>query len=255
MLNFKTSKSQCCNRIACAMLLLASLVSCRRQTPATPANTLQETEISSVANLPALKAKDAAMAAAGLIDAATLDDGIMVQLVYATPYNFMGKVLYSDISRACLQPDVAQKLLNAYKALKKLRPDLTLKIYDAGRPLSIQWDMWNMVKGTEWDYYVKNPGKGGGMHNFGAAVDLTIVDCTGKPLEMGTPYDYFGYEANTDNEDELVRAGRITARELENRLLLRKVMTGAGFQTVKSEWWHFNSCSLDEAMKKYKVIE
>jgi D-alanyl-D-alanine dipeptidase len=32
-------------------------------------------------------------------------------------------------------------------------------------------------------------------------------------------------------------------------------MTGAGFHTVKSEWWHFNACSLEEAMKKYKVIE
>jgi D-alanyl-D-alanine dipeptidase len=72
---------------------------------------------------------------------------------------------------------------------------------------------------------------------------------------MGTPYDYFGYEANTDKENELVKTGRITPRELENRLLLRKVMTGAGFRTVKSEWWHFNACTLDEARKRYKLIE
>jgi D-alanyl-D-alanine dipeptidase len=200
-------------------------------------------------------AKDAEMAANGLVDVASFDEGMMVQLVYATPYNFMGKVLYKDISRAYLQPDVAQMLLTAYKALKKQRPDLTFKIYDAGRPVSVQWDMWNMVKGTEWDYYVANPGKGGGMHNFGAAVDLTLVDCTGVPLDMGTPYDYFGYEANTDREDELVRTGRITARELENRLLLRKIMTDAGFRTVKSEWWHFNACSLDEARQRYRLID
>ncbi len=202
-----------------------------------------------------LTPKEAAIEKNGLVDVSTLDDGIMIQLVYTTPYNFMGKVLYKDIRRAYLQPDVAQKLLKAYKALKKIRPDLTLIVYDAARPISVQREMWDMVKGTEWDYYVANPNKGGGMHNFGAAVDLTLIDGTGKTLDMGTPYDYFGFEANTDKEQELVKTGRITPRELENRLLLRKIMTDAGFRTVKSEWWHFNSCTLDEAKKLYKVIE
>ena len=202
-----------------------------------------------------LTEKEAALVNAGLIEVTTLDDGIMVHLVYATPYNFMGKVLYRDVRHAFLQADVGKKLLNAYKALKKIRPDLTFIVYDAARPISVQKEMWNLVKGTEWDYYVANPEKGGGLHNFGAAVDLTLIDGTGQPLSMGTPYDYFGYEANTDKEMELVRAGRITARELENRLLLRKVMTDAGFRTVKSEWWHFNSCTLEEAKQMYKLIE
>ncbi len=199
-------------------------------------------------------AKEQELEAAGLVDVGTLDPGIMVQVIYSTPYNFMGRVLYPDIHRAYLQPEVAQKLLNAYKALKKLRPDLTLVVYDAARPISIQHEMWDMVKGTGWDYYVANPTNGGGMHNFGAAVDLSLIDGTGQPLAMGTPYDYFGHEANTDKEEELVKQGRITARELENRLLLRKIMTGAGFRTIKSEWWHFNSCTLDEAKQIYNVI-
>ena len=199
--------------------------------------------------------KEQEMEQLGLTDVSTLDSGIMVQIVYATPYNFMGKVLYKDITRAYLQPDVAQKLLKAYKALKQLRPDLTLVVYDAARPINIQREMWNIVKGTQWDYYVANPAKGGGMHNFGAAVDLSLIDCTGKALDMGTPFDYFGEEANTDNENELVKRGLITPRELQHRLLLRKVMTEAGFRTVKSEWWHFNACSLDEAKQRYQVIE
>jgi D-alanyl-D-alanine dipeptidase len=191
----------------------------------------------------------------GLIDVSTLDPGIMVQMVYATPYNFMGKVLYEDLNRAYLQPDAGKKLLKAYKALKQLRPDLSFVVYDAARPVSIQREMWNMVKGTQWDYYVANPAKGGGMHNFGTAVDLSLIDCTGKSLDMGTPYDYFGEEANTDKEEELVKKGLITSRELKHRLLLRKVMTEAGFHTIKSEWWHFNSCSLDEAQQRYNIIE
>jgi D-alanyl-D-alanine dipeptidase len=199
--------------------------------------------------------KDMELEVLGLVDVTSLDEGIVVQLVYATPYNFLGKVLYKDLSRAYLQPDVAQKLLNAYKSLKAIRPDLTLVVYDAARPVGIQHEMWNMVKGTAWDYYVANPTKGGGMHNFGAAVDLSLMDGTGQALPMGTPYDYFGHEAHTDMENELVKTGRITPRELENRLLLRKVMTGAGFRTVKSEWWHFNACTLEEARKQYKLIE
>jgi D-alanyl-D-alanine dipeptidase len=200
-------------------------------------------------------AKDMELEMRGLVDVASLDEGIIVQLVYGTPYNFLGKVLYKDLSRAYLQPDAAEKLLNAYRTLKTIRPDLTLVVYDAARPVSIQREMWDMVKGTPWDYYVANPAKGDGMHNFGAAVDLSLIDGTGQALPMGTPYDYFGHEANTDKEDELINTGRITPRELENRLLLRKVMTGAGFRTVKSEWWHFNACTLEEARKQYKLIE
>lgn len=228
------------------------LASCG-QTPPLPPDTSGDFEYSDHQYEPL--AKDVELEMLGLVDVSTLDEGIIVHLVYATPYNFLGKVLYKDLSRAYLQPDVAQKLLNAYKALKKMRPDLTLIIYDAGRPVSIQHEMWDMVKGTAWDYYVSNPIKGEGMHNFGAAVDLSLIDCAGQVLAMGTPYDYFGPEANTDKENELIKTGRITPRELENRLLLRKVMNDAGFRTIKSEWWHFNACTLDEARAHYKLIQ
>jgi D-alanyl-D-alanine dipeptidase len=233
---------------------LALLSSCHRHTPP-QADTHSHFDVDYFMHGHEPLAKDIELEMLGLVDVATLDEGIIVQLVYATPYNFLGKVLYKDLSRAYLQPDVAQKLLAAYRALKKIRPDLTLVVYDAARPVSIQHEMWDMVKGTEWDYYVANPTKGGGMHNFGAAVDLSLIDGTGQPLFMGTPYDYFGYEANTDKENELVSTGRLTPRELENRLLLRKIMTGAGFRTVKSEWWHFNACTLEDARKQYKLIE
>ena len=234
------------------LLLVCPLwIACYRQPPEAAATVTPE---ATAGNEQEPATGEPALEKRGLIDVATLDEGIRVQLIYATPYNFMGKTLYKNIHRAYLQPAAAQKLLRAYRALKKIRPDLTLLVYDAARPLSVQWEMWNAVKGTGWHYYVKNPEKGGGMHNFGAAVDVTLADCTGQPLPMGTPYDYFGYEANIDKEKELVQTGRITPREWDNRLLLRKVMTGAGFRTVKSEWWHFNACSLEEAKKQYEVI-
>lgn len=39
--------------------------------------------------------------------------------------------------------------------------------------MSIQQKMWNVVKGTKNDIYVSNPAHGGGMHNYGMAVDIT----------------------------------------------------------------------------------
>ena len=177
---------------------------------------------------------ESCLRAMGMVDIAEMDSSIAVQLVYATPYNFLGKQLYHDLNKAFMLPEMAEKVLKAQQALKKIRPDLNLLIYDASRPVSVQHEMWNMVKGTSMMPYVSNPNKGHGMHNYGAAVDVTLMDCTGRPLPMGSEYDYFGEEAHTTNEQQLLQDGRITKRELENRLLLRKVMTEAGLHTKYS---------------------
>lgn len=198
---------------------------------------------------------EAAMRALGLVDIHDLDSTIAVKMIYAMPYNFMGRVLYHDVKKAFLLPELAEKVVAANRELKKLRPDANIIIYDAARPLAVQQEMWNMVKGTEMDLYVANPEKRNGLHNYGAAVDVTIMDCTGNPLPMGSEYDYFGVEANTDKEEELLKSGRITIREYENRLLLRRVMTDQGLLTIQSEWWHFNLVTADVAREKYKIIE
>jgi D-alanyl-D-alanine dipeptidase len=71
---------------------------------------------------------------------------------------------------------------------------------------------------------------------------------------MGTAFDFFGAESNIDKEEDLVKRRRITPSEYRNRRLLRKVMEKAGFKTVKSEWWHFNACSREEAIKNHLLI-
>ena len=198
---------------------------------------------------------EARLRAMGLVDIAEMDSSIAVHLVYATPYNFLGKQLYHDLNKAFMLPEMAEKVLKAQQALKKIRPDLNLLIYDASRPVSVQYEMWDMVKGTSMMPYVSNPNKGHGMHNYGAAVDVTLMDCTGRPLPMGSEYDYFGEEANTNNEQQLLAEGRITKRELENRLLLRKVMTGAGLHIIQSEWWHFNLTASEAERQKLQLID
>lgn len=191
----------------------------------------------------------------GLVDIATLDSTIRVQLVYATADNFMREAVYTGITRAWLHPDAAKKLIVAQRLLKKEQPDFTLVVYDAARPMSVQRKMWALVRGTDKVNYVSNPANGGGLHNYGMAVDVTILDETGEPLPMGTPFDFFGEEAHTNKEDALLNAGKIGRAAYNNRQLLRRVMKQAGFRIIPYEWWHFNACSRAEARQSYPVLD
>ena len=191
----------------------------------------------------------------GLVDISVLDSTIRVHLVYATPDNFMGEAVYTGITRAWLHPDAAQKLVTAQRLLKKEYPDRTLVVYDAARPMSVQRKMWRLVRGTDKVNYVSNPSNGGGLHNYGMAVDVTILDPAGEPMPMGTPFDFFGEEAHTNNEEALLASGKITRKEFDNRRLLRRIMKSAGFRTIPYEWWHFNACSRAEARQSYPVLD
>ena len=113
------------------------------------------------ANPEADTAKEAQMRAMGLVDIHDLDSTIAVDLIYAKPYNFMGRVLYHNVNKAFMLPETAEKLVKANKLLKSIRPDLNLIVYDAARPISIQQEMWDSVKGTDKEDFVANPAKGG----------------------------------------------------------------------------------------------
>lgn len=192
----------------------------------------------------------------GLQNVAKEIPGVEVYMVYATPYNFMGRVLYEGLDEAYLVPEAVEKLRKANELLRKKRLDLHLVVYDAARPRSIQQLMWNVVENTELQDFVANPNKsGGGPHNYGVAVDVTLVDCTGHPIPMGSEYDYFGDRSRVDLEAELIEKGEITHRELLNRQLLREIMTEAGWLVEPSEWWHFNAMPLTEASQRLTVIQ
>ena len=189
-----------------------------------------------------------------LVNIKDIDDTILVDLKYATTDNFTGIVLYEGINDAYLQPDVARMLSKAHSYLKALHPNLRLLVYDATRPLSVQWIMWNRVKDTPYHRYVAHPDRLS-LHNYGAAVDLTIADSQGQPLDMGTPFDYFGRAAGISDEQGLIRQGILNRQQVHNRQLLRQVMHHAGFRSISGEWWHFNACSLQEAKQRYTLIE
>lgn len=198
---------------------------------------------------------DTLLSSQGYVNIAETDPTIRIYLMYAYPDNFMGEAVYNGITRAWLRPEAAEKLIKAQRLLKEIHPEYSLIVYDAARPMSVQRKMWSLVRGTDKTNYVSNPANGGGLHNYGMAVDVSIIDKTGTPLPMGSPVDFFGEEAHTNNEESLLQRGKITPNELDNRRLLRKVMKDAGFLTILYEWWHFNACSRAEAKEKLPLIE
>ena len=101
------------------------------------------------------------MARLGFVDIQQQDTSIHVSLMYSRPDNFTGRILYADLREAYLHPKAARALLRAQQLLRAQRPELSLKVYDAARPMHIQQKMWDTVKGTAQQNYVSNPRNGG----------------------------------------------------------------------------------------------
>jgi D-alanyl-D-alanine dipeptidase len=104
-----------------------------------------------------------------------------------------------------------------------------IKLFDCYRPLDIQKKMWKIVSNPQ---YVADPAKGS-IHNRGGAVDITLVDTTGKELDMGTAFDFFGVEASHNYT-------KLSDTVKQNRILLKRAMEAANFNSFDSEWWHYN---------------
>lgn len=77
----------------------------------------------------ALSPTERRLAEAGLTEIVPDDTAILVHLVYATPENFTGKVLYTDLRRAYLLPEAARMLSRASECLRRERPGLRLLKY------------------------------------------------------------------------------------------------------------------------------
>lgn len=167
---------------------------------------------------------------------------VSLDLRYATFRNIAGHDLYCGAERAYLRRMAAEKFRKAIRILQKERPGFRFVVFDASRPLYAQAKLRETVVGTPFADYVSNP-KRGSVHNFGLALDLTLADSDGVPLDMGTDFDSFENRAGKRGEAEALEKGTLSARQIENRELLRRVMLSAGFLPLASEWWHFNAVS------------
>lgn len=192
-----------------------------------------------------------------LVNILEVNPTIQVDLKYATADNFMYQRLYFNIDKLYLQRDIAERLSKVQNYLKKLHPSYSLLVYDGMRPLSVQqkmWDALDSVPVAQRSKFVSNPANGS-IHNYGAAVDLTICDENGKALDMGAGYDDIREIAYPSKEAFYLEKGELTLTQIANRKLLRKVMQNQGFRNIPTEWWHFNACSRAEAKIKYELIK
>lgn len=197
---------------------------------------------------------DSLMRANGMVDIQQVAPDIRVDLKYATKDNFIGANMYGQLRRAYLHPNLAKALARAQQALTKERPGYRFLIYDAARPQSVQRRMYQAVAGTPKKIYVAAPERGG-RHNYGVAVDLTIVDTSGKPLDMGSPFDHFSEEAHLGNEEARVRAGIFNKEVPANRSLMRRLLGAEGLRPYDKEWWHYQEqMPMSEVRKRYQLL-
>ena len=172
-----------------------------------------------------------------LVNVQKILPSIVLDIRYATADNFIGRSLYS--APLCfLQPETVRRLGNVQNAL--LRRKLGLKVFDGYRPLSVTKIFWEFLPD---DRYCADPAVGS-KHNRGAAVDVTLVDETGRELVMPSGFDELNERAHRNFSDAPPQA-------LQNRQILQEAMEMEGFLSLETEWWHFD----DPDWESYPVLD
>jgi len=147
------------------------------------------------------------------------------KIAYAGDDNFTGAPVYGQ--PACyLHHDAATLLARAIELAGDI--GLRLLIFDGFRPTEAQWALWNHTPDPD---FLADPRRGS-PHSRGVAVDLTLVDQNGAPLEMGTGFDDFTPLSHHG-------AREIPSRAQTNRHILLGLMTAAGWGFYRNEWWHY----------------
>jgi len=149
-----------------------------------------------------------------------------IDLRYATADNITGRPIYGR-ALALLNAEAHAALARAADLAQA--QGLRLRVFDAYRPVEAQWRLWEALPDPA---FVADP-RTGSSHGRGAAVDLTLADACGRPLDMGTGFDEMTPRSHHGRTD-IARAAQA------NRALLLGIMAAAGFAHYHGEWWHYN---------------
>ena len=160
-----------------------------------------------------------------LVEIAPPDYDVEVYMVYATEHNFTGRPIYRRPG-CYLNPEAAEALARAIDLAAAI--GLRFKIYDAFRPVEAHRLLWQHTPDPQ---FVAEPSRGS-PHSRGAAVDVALIDDDGSELEMGTAVDTNEAQAHHGRTDVSEAAQR-------NRLTLLGLMTAAGWDHYRYEWWHY----------------
>lgn len=160
-----------------------------------------------------------------LVELTEAQDGILIDIAYATERNFTGKPVYKT-AKCYLHQEAERKLVEAVRLAAQL--DLRVKVFDAFRPTEAQWKLWEHTPDPD---FLADPNRGS-PHSRGVAVDLTLCQNDGTDLDMGTAFDAFTTLSHHGNTEVSVEAQK-------NRHLLMGIMTTAGWDFFRNEWWHY----------------
>ncbi len=151
---------------------------------------------------------------------------IRIDLKYATTENFTGKPVYRANARCFLHPEAFAKFEAAISLAEA--QGYRFLIFDAYRPPEAQWKLWEHTPDPS---FLADPARGS-PHSRGVAIDLTLTRRDGTPLDMGTAFDAFTPLSHHGNQ-------QVHAEAQRNRLLLMGIMTTAGWDFYRNEWWHY----------------
>lgn len=164
-----------------------------------------------------------------LVEIATLDPTIHLDVRYATAHNFVGRPVYPE-ARAFLQRPAAEALVRAHRALRD--QGYGIVVFDGYRPWSVTRLFWEVTPEDKKEF-VADP-RQGSRHNRGCAVDLSLYGlASGREVEMPSAYDEM-----TERAYPGYAGGSAEARARRDRL--RAAMEAEGFTVYASEWWHYD---------------
>jgi D-alanyl-D-alanine dipeptidase len=184
------------------------------------------------------------------------------------PYQQLGAD-YQGRSPFCVRTGVLAALREARDWLNARKPDWQILIFDAYRPIAVQQFMvdytFNQVLQRDdltatnlteeqrlaiydqvyqiWALPSADPTTPP-PHSTGAAIDLTLLDETGTPIDMGGAIDELSPRSQPDYYRPLIAQATTDADTFSQyqarRDLLNDMMTAAGFLRHPGEWWHFS---------------
>ena len=150
---------------------------------------------------------------------------VIIDLRYATENNFTKKVIYKN-NDCYLIEEAFERLAVATEIAKSL--GYKIKIFDAFRSSNAQNQLWDFFPSSE---FISPPSKGS-PHTRGTAVDITLTNKNFLEIDMGTDFDEFSKLSYHGSSG-------ISKHATENRLILLGIMTSAGWDFFRNEWWHY----------------
>jgi D-alanyl-D-alanine dipeptidase len=189
-------------------------------------------------------------------------DRFIIDMMYAKPENILLRPIYEEVgfgNAAIAHVDVVIRLQELSGEL--IRQNLKMRICDAYRPPIAHRRALEILP-IEALFASKAENS---LHCYGTAIDVCLTDEKGRNLKFPTEVDAYdkkyakqiakGITEPYYKHFEMARHDFMDtkyAEQINNRALLKKIMTSVGFEIISHEWWHYQ---LPGGKEDYPFIE